>query len=162
MFATNICFLPLWKLIPSICEKNKVPNIFALIFTVIGSLLAWFVSAFVLGGLEVLLSKLFVPVWLYSILVMAACVYIGASLCTRIPPPTEKHQEKCCMKIARSVTITLCVIGSCVVSSLGPLLFNFFSGVPAIFSSSIVSVSFAQVALLPTGDVGPMILGGCS
>lgn len=162
MFATNICFLPLWKLIPSFCQKKKVLGFFALPFTVIGSLLAWFVSAFILGGLEVLLSKILFPVWLYSILVMAACVYIGASLCTRIPPPTEKHQEKCCMKIARSITITLCVIGSCVVSSLGPLIFDFFSGFPAIFSSSIVSVSFAQVALLPTGDIGPMILGGCS
>ncbi|KAK8802284.1 hypothetical protein WA588_005255 [Blastocystis sp. NMH] len=162
VFATNICFLPLWKLIPSFCQKKKVLGFFTLPFTVIGSLLAWFVSAFILGGLEVLLSKILFPVWLYSILVMAACVYIGASLCTRIPPPTEKHQEKCCMKIARSITITLCVIGSCVVSSLGPLIFDFFSGFPAIFSSSIVSVSFAQVALLPTGDIGPMILGGCS
>ena len=111
MFATNICFLPLWKLIPSFCQKKKVLGFFTLPFTVIGSLLAWFVSAFILGGLEVLLSKILFPVWLYSILVMAACVYIGASLCTRIPPPTEKHQEKCCMKIARSITITLCVIG---------------------------------------------------
>lgn len=37
-----------------------------------------------------------------------------------------------------------------------------FSGFPAIFSTTMVSVSLAQGASVSTGAVGPMIIGGCA
>ena len=162
VFATNVCFLPMWKIIPKYCDKKKLPGLLTMILTMIGALLAWFVAVFILGYLQVILNKIYIHIWLYSIILMACCVYIGVFLCTIIPPPSEKHKEKCCMKAVRSITVTLCVVGSCIIGFVGPLFFeDFFGSFPSIFSTSIVSVSFAQIALLPTGDVGPMILGGC-
>lgn len=153
----------MWKLVPKYCDKKKMPWLFTMVLTVICALVSWFVAAFVLGLVQVMLSKIHIQIWFFSILVMIGCVYIGVVLCTVIPPPSEKHKEKCCMKLVRSITVTICVVGSCLISFVGPIFFeDFFAMFPSIFSTSIVSVSFAQIALLPTGDIGPMILGGCS
>lgn len=161
----------MWKIIPRFFSENRLVKCCAILFswklpvvvTIISSIIAWLFGVIVLGYFQVLFANMHIPVGFYSIFIMTLCAYIGVSRCVRIPPPEEEHKENCCMKIFRSITVILITIMGCIVSALRPnLLGNILPGFPNVFSSSILSVSFAQVALLPTGDLGPMILGGCS
>ena len=161
----------MWKIIPKFFSENRIMKCCSfliswklpVLITIIGSVLAWILCVILLGYLQVIFSKMHIAVGFYSILIMGICAYFGVSRCVSVPPPEEEHNENCCMKIFRSITVIFITIMGCIISALKPnLLGNLLPGFPNIFTSSIISVSFAQVALLPTGDLGPMILGGCS
>ena len=95
---------------------------------------------------------------------MFICVVVGVFLCWSLPPtPKGKNHVKWYIHIIRGLAAFLCICCTSILNSSGLGLFaGAFSGFPAIFSTSIVSVSLAQGASVSTGAVGPMIIGGCA
>ena len=163
IFATNLFFLPVWKILPGKLEK-RMKNVPLTFFTLLISLITWFVSAIFMTWLETVVSTLGVPIWLFSLIVMFICVVVGVFLCWSLPPtPKGKNHVKWYIHIIRGLAAFLCICCTSILNSSGLGLFaGAFSGFPAIFSTSIVSVSLAQGASVSTGAVGPMIIGGCA
>ena len=103
-------------------------------------------------------------IWTFSIIIMLICVVVGFMLCWSLAPtPKGHHKVEWYTHLLRGLTAALCICVTSWLSSSGLGLFaGAFSGFPAIFSTSIVSVSLAQGASVSTGAVGPMIIGGCA
>lgn len=163
ILATNLFFLPVWKIIPGKLEK-RMKNVPLTLFTLLVSLIAWFVSALFMTWLETVSSEAGFPIWLFSIIVMLVCVVVGTILCWSLPPtPKGKNRVKWYIHCIRGMAAFLCICCTSLLNSSGWDIFaGAFSGFPAIFSTSIVSVSLAQGASVSTGAVGPMIIGGCA
>ena len=163
IFATNLFFLPVWKILPGKLEK-RMKNVPLTFFTLLISLITWFVSAIFMTWLETVVSTLGVPIWLFSLIVMFICVIVGVFLRWSLPPtPKGENHVKSYIHIIRGLAAFLCICCTSILNSSGLGLFaGAFSGFPAIFSTSIVSVSLAQGASVSTGAVGPMIIGGCA
>lgn len=163
IFATNLFFLPVWKILPAKLEK-RMKNVTLTLFTLFISLVAWFVSAVFMTWLETVVSNAGIPIWAFSIVVMLICVVVGTILCWSLPPtPKGKNHVKWYIHCIRGLAAFLCICCTSLLNSSGLGLFaGAFSGFPAIFSTSIVSVSLAQGASVSTGAVGPMIIGGCA
>ena len=95
---------------------------------------------------------------------MIVCAVAGFVLCWSLPPtPKGKNHVAWYTHCLRGLTSAICIIITNFLTSSGWGLFaGAFAGFPAIFSTSIVSVSLAQGAAVSTGAVGPMIIGGCA
>ena len=163
ILATNLIFLPIWKILP-MKMRRRYSNVVVTWLTLLVSLVAWFVAAFIVTWLESYTSQLGIPLWVYSICIMLICVFVGIILCWSLPPtPKGKNKVSVATHLLRGLACMCCIFVSRWLSSSGLGMFaGAFSGFPAIFSTSIVSVSLAQGASVATGAVGPMIIGGCA
>ena len=132
--------------------------------TLVVSIIAWFIAAVFVSWLEEVTAKIGMKIWTFSIIVMLICAVVGFILCWSLAPtPKGNHKVKWYTHLLRGLTAALCICVTSWLSSSGLGLFaGAFSGFPAIFSTSIVSVSLAQGASVSTGAVGPMIIGGCA
>ena len=144
--------------------RRRYSNVVVTWLTLLVSLVAWFVAAFIVTWLESYTSQLGIPLWVYSICIMLICVFVGIILCWSLPPtPKGKNKVSVATHLLRGLACMCCIFVSSWLSSSGLGMFaGAFSGFPAIFSTSIVSVSLAQGASVATGAVGPMIIGGCA
>lgn len=163
IIATNLVFLPVWKILPSRLEK-RMKNSTVVFYTLVVSLVMWFVAAILVTWIHELTAKQGMQLWAFSLIVMAICVVVGIVLCWRLPPtPKGTHRVHWYTHILRGLAAAICICISSLLSSSGLGLFaGAFSGFPAIFSTTMVSVSLAQGASVSTGAVGPMIIGGCA
>ena len=163
IFATNLFFLPVWKIVPKKLEK-RMKNVPITLLTLVLSLIAWFVSAIFMTWLEGIINQRGIPILAFSFIVMLICVVVGFVLCWSLPPtPKGKNPVKWYIHVIRGMAAFLCICCTSLLNSSGLGIFaGAFSGFPAIFSTSIVSVSLAQGAAVSTGAVGPMIIGGCA
>ena len=153
----------MWKILPSKLEK-RFSNTAVTFITLLISLVIWFLAAFLVTWLETVVSGIGVHIWLFSLVIMLICMVVGFMLCWGLPPtPKGTKRVKWYIHLLRGFAAMFCIFVSNWLSSSGLGLFaGAFSGFPAIFSTSIVSVSLEQGASVSTGAVGPMIIGGCA
>ena len=163
IIATNLIFLPVWKILPPRLEK-RMKNTTVVFYTHIVSLIMWFIAAVIVTWIHEITARQGMQLWIFSLIVMVVCAVVGTVLCWRLPP-TPKGTQKVhwYTHIYRGLAAAFCICISSWLSSSGLGLFaGAFSGFPAIFSTTMVSVSLAQGASVSTGAVGPMIIGGCA
>ena len=144
--------------------EKRFSNTAVTFITLFISFVVWFAAALLTTWLETVVSARGVHIWLFSLIIMVGCAGGGARLCWALPPtPKGTKRVEWYIHCLRGLAAMFCIFISNWLSSSGLGLFaGAFSGFPAIFSTSIVSVSLTQGASVSTGAVGPMIIGGCA
>lgn len=68
IIATNLVFLPVWKILPSRLEK-RMKNSTVVFYTLVVSLVMWFVAAILVTWIHELTAKQGMQLWAFSLLV---------------------------------------------------------------------------------------------
>lgn len=163
VFATNVCFMPVWKVLPPRLPKKWSTGLSVLVSTIV-SLMVWLVAALIIIFLQSALEKVGLSMFVYTlILVILTCV-IGGYLCWNLPPtPAGKNVVKWYIHMARGLVAGAAIFASGILGQTDAgIAAGAVSTFPAIFLTTMVSVSLAQGADVSTGAIGPMILGGAS
>lgn len=163
VFATNVCFMPIWKIVPPKLPK-KWSNGLSVLVTSVVSLLVWFVAAILLTLLQQAVSHWGISMYIFGLIVVVVTVAIGACLCWRLPPtPAGKNKVKWYVNAIRGIVAAVAIFVSGLLSQSGAgIAAGAASTFPAIFLTTMVSVSLAQGADVSTGAIGPLLLGGVS
>lgn len=163
MFATDVLFMPTWKVIPKRLPK-KWSNGMKIFVTLVISIMFWFIGAFLVTMLQEYLTGLGVSMWAFGIGVIVVTAIIGAWLCWSLPPtPAGKNKVKWYTHLTRGFAASICIFISGVLSQSGAgKIAGIMTTFPAIFATTMVSVSLAQGADVSTGAIGPLIMGGMS
>jgi hypothetical protein len=162
-FGTCVLFMPIWKVLPPKLPK-KWPN-GGRVFSTLGvSLVVWFVGAFLLVYLHNVLSKVGVSMYSFAICLALITSIFGAFLCWTLPPtPAGKNKVKWYIHLCRGLAAATAIFISGILSQTGAAsIAGVVTNFPAIFATTMVSVSLAQGADVSTGAIGPLILGGIS
>lgn len=163
IFSTNVCFMPVWKVLPPRLPK-KWPNGLSVLVSSIVSLLVWFVAAILIILIQQALEAIGLNNLIYTFILLILTCFIGGYLCWDLPPtPAGKNVVKWYIHLARGVVAGTAIFVSGVLSQTDAgIAAGAASTFPAIFLTTMVSVSLAQGADVSTGAIGPMILGGAS
>ena len=163
VFATNVCFMPIWKVLPPRLPKKWSNGLSVLVSTIV-SLMVWFVAAIVVILIQQVLEKVGISMLVYTLILVILTCLIGGYLCWNLPPtPAGKNPVKWYIHIARGVVAAAAIFVSGVLSQTDAgIAAGAASTFPAIFLTTMVSVSLAQGADVSTGAIGPLILGGAS
>ena len=99
-------------------------------------------------------------VFCFALLLFTVCC--GVALCWRLPPtPAGKNKVKWYVHLARGFVASLAIFASGVLSQSGSgVAAGAVSTFPAMFITTMVSVSLAQGTDVSTGAIGPLLLGG--
>ena len=161
MFCTNILFMPTWKIFPPYFPK-KWSNGMSVTVMLILSLIVWFVSAIVLTLFQQWMATFGVSMFTFCCCLLVFTVLCGVALCWRLPPtPAGKNKVKWYVHFLRGLVASLAIFVSGVLSQTGSgVAAGAISTFPAMFITTIVSVSIAQGADVSTGAIGPLLLGG--
>lgn len=156
----NAGYLLLWRLLPPLIPtaSHRLPLV------LVGSLLGWLTGAVlvVLGASFWIQAK--APLLPVALLTTLALVVLGLRACLRPwPAPKGSRRVGPLTLLARGALAALAVGGSVLIASTGqPLLAGLASVFPAIFTTTMVSLWISQGEAVPTGAVGPMMLGSAS
>lgn len=135
IIATNLVFLPVWKILPSRLEK-RMKNSTVVFYTLVVSLVMWFVAAILVTWIHELTAKQGMQLWAFSLIVMAICVVVGIVLCWRLPPtPKGTHKVHWYTHILRGLAAAICICISSLLSSSG---LGLFAGAFLVFLQSSV------------------------
>ena len=161
MFCTNILFMPTWKYLPPYFPKQWSNGISVTVMTLV-SLVIWFVSVVVVTLFQQWLSSFGVTMFVFCFALLLFTVCCGMALCWRLPPtPAGKNKVKWYVHLARGFVASLAIFASGVLSQSGSgVAAGAVSTFPAMFITTMVSVSLAQGADVSTGAIGPLLLGG--
>ena len=161
MFCTNILFMPTWKYLPPYFPKQWSNGISVTVMTLV-SLVIWFVSVVVVTLFQQWLSSFGVTMFVFCFALLLFTVCCGVALCWRLPPtPAGKNKVKWYVHLARGFVASLAIFASGVMSQSGSgVAAGAVSTFPAMFITTMVSVSLAQGADVSTGAIGPLLLGG--
>ena len=161
MFCTNILFMPTWKYLPPYFPKQWSNGISVTVMTLV-SLVIWFVSVVVVTLFQQWLSSFGVTMFVFCFALLFFTVCCGVALCWRLPPtPAGKNKVKWYVHLARGFVASLAIFASGVLSQSGSgVAAGAVSTFPAMFITTMVSVSLAQGADVSTGAIGPLLLGG--
>lgn len=161
MFCTNILFMPTWKYLPPYFPKQWSNGISVTVMTLV-SLVIWFVSVVVVTLFQQWLSSFGVTMFVFCFALLLFTVLCGVALCWHLPPtPAGKNKVKWYVHLARGFVASLAIFASGVLSQSGSgVAAGAVSTFPAMFITTMVSVSLAQGADVSTGAIGPLLLGG--
>lgn len=161
MFCTNILFMPTWKYLPPYFPKQWSNGISVTVMTLV-SLVIWFVSVVAVTLFQQWLSSFGVTMFAFCFALLLFTVCCGVALCWRLPPtPAGKNKVKWYVHLARGFVASLAIFASGVLSQSGSgVAAGAVSTFPAMFITTMVSVSLAQGADVSTGAIGPLLLGG--
>ena len=161
MFCTNILFMPTWKLFPPYFPKKWSNGMVVFVMTIL-SLLVWFVSAIALALLQQWMFSLGVSMFAFCFCLLLLSVVCGAALCWHLPPaPAGKNKVKWYVHFLRGFVASLAILASGILSQTGSgVAAGAVSTFPAMFITTMVSVSLSQGADVSTGAIGPLLLGG--
>ena len=161
MFCTNILFMPTWKLFPPYFPKKWSNGMVVFVMTIL-SLLVWFVSAIALALLQQWMASLGVSMFAFCFCLLLLSVVCGAALCWHLPPaPAGKNKVKWYVHFLRGFVASLAILASGILSQTGSgVAAGAVSTFPAMFITTMVSVSLSQGADVSTGAIGPLLLGG--
>lgn len=163
MLATDILFMPCWKVIPPKLPK-KWSNGLKVLVTSLISLLVWFIGTVVMILLKTGAAKVGLNIWVFGLLIMLVCGTCGVCLCWTLPPtPAGKNKVKLHIHLMRGLAAAIAIFVSGILSQTGlGIIAGAMVTFPAIFLTTMVSVSLAQGADVSTGAIGPMLFGGMS
>lgn len=153
----NAVFLWLWRIIPPIIpDWSFGKRLFSI--TVI-NLSVWFTGA----ALLVALFTMFNPLIIGCVALITGIVFGLWATMEYHPAPTGENEVGILMLAVRGIAAA-CAIGIAVWFSQhgSPLLAGIASVFPAIFLTSMVALWISQGEDVPSGAVGPMMLGGMS
>ena len=161
MFCTNILFMPTWKYLPPYFPKQWSNGISVTVMTLV-SLVIWFVSVVVVTLFQQWLSSFGVTMFAFCFALLLFTVLCGVALCWHLPPtPAGKNKVKWYVHLARGFVASLAIFASGVLSQSGSgVAAGAVSTFPAMFITTMVSVSLAQGTDVSTGAIGPLLLGG--
>lgn len=156
----NALYLHLWRWLPP-----RLPPGPGRLLRVLGLALA----AWMLGALLVVSVGAFVQAAGLPLLPLAggtalALLLLGLWACRALPPaPRGLRPVGWGVLLARGLLAALAVGGAVLIARDGhPLLAGLASVFPAIFTTTMVSLWLSQGEAVPTGAVGPMMLGSAS
>ena len=163
VFATNVCFMPIWKVLPPRLPKKWSNGLSVLVSTIV-SLLVWFVAAMIVLLIQRALAMIGMTMLFYTLILVILTCLIGGYLCWNLPPtPAGKNPVKWYIHVARGLVAGAAIFVSGILSQTDAgIAAGAASTFPSIFLTTMVSVSLAQGADVSTGAIGPMILGGAS
>ena len=166
----NACFLYSWRVGPPIVKNRSqewyvdktVPVWVSLGWMVVFSLGVWSIGAFMLVLLLRQLSSAVLPY--ISALSFFSIAFFGWWACRAgVPTPKGTRPVSIPLLLSRGVLAGLAIGYSTWMASLGyPILAGMASVFPAIFLTTMLSVSLAQGQAVQAGAVGPMMLGSSS
>lgn len=112
--------------------------------------------------LEEWVEKLGVSMLAYCLFIMVFAFICTIFLCWTLPPtPGGKNRVRWYVHLARGMTSAVCIFVSGVLSQTGlGVLAGAMATFPAVFCTTIVSVSIAQSPEVITGALGPLIMAG--
>lgn len=156
----NAAYLLLWRLLPPRLPTGS-PR---LPLVLLGALTGWALGAtlVVLGGAAWTAAGWpMLPLALVTTLVM---LILGMRACLRPWPAPRGGQRVGPLVLLARGSLAATAIGAAVlIASTGhPLLAGLASVFPAIFTTTMVSLWLSQGEAVPTGAVGPMMLGSAS
>ena len=158
----NALFLWLWRALPGRLPGRSLGGRLALMTLL--SLAAWFVGAIALTtGLRSVgadLADLRAVGWLAT----GAIVAVGVAACLRVvPAPKGARPVGIGTLLARGLLAGLAIGTAVWISRVGgPLAAGVASVFPAIFVTTMVSLWLSQGQAVPSGAVGPMMLGSAA
>lgn len=163
MFATDVLFMPTWKVVPQRLPKKWSNGLKITATTLIG-IISWCIGAICTILVQELVIKIGVSMWVFGICIIVITATVGVCLCWNLPPtPAGKNKVKLITHLSRGIAAAVFVFISGVLSQIGVgKLAGLMSTFPAIFATTMVSVSLAQGAEVSTGAIGPLIMGGMS
>lgn len=161
MLATDILFMPSWKVIPPRLPK-KWANGLKVFVTTLLSLVVWFVGAVVMVLLQQGAAKIGMSMYAFGACVLLVTISCGVCLSWSLPPtPAGKNKVKWYTHLTRGVAASLAIFVSGYMSQSGiGVAAGAMITFPAIFGTTMVSVSLAQGADVSTGAIGPLMMGG--
>ena len=163
IFATDLLFMPTWKILPPRLPKTWKNGKKVLVTTIV-AIFFWFIGAVFIVSLQSFAKSMGVKMWTFSICTVLVSLLFGICLCWRLPPtPTGKNKVKWYTHLCRGIAAfcTLVVSGTLSQSGLG-VVAGAMATFPALFLTAMVSVSLSQKAEVATGAIGPLILGSIS
>ena len=130
--------------------------------TTLLSLVVWFVGAVVMVLLQQGAAKIGMSMYAFGACVLLVTISCGVCLSWSLPPtPAGKNKVKWYVHLARGFVASLAIFASGVLSQSGSgVAAGAVSTFPAMFITTMVSVSLAQGADVSTGAIGPLLLGG--
>ena len=163
VFATDVLFMPTWKLLPPKMPKTWT-NGKKVLVTIVVSLALWFVGAVAMVLAQTFLKNNGVNMWVFSLSTLLFMILYGVVMCWELPPtPAGKNKVKWYTHLSRGIAafFALMICGILSQSGLG-VAAGAMGTFPALFLTAMVSVSLAQSAEVATGAIGPLILGSIS
>jgi hypothetical protein len=155
----DVLFLYLWRVVPP--RLPAWSSRVRLVATAAIALAVWGASAAALVATLTRLQACGVPLAIVGALTLAAMLVVGVAACLRPrPAPRGSRRVGPATLLARgllaagaiAVSVWLVAVG-------GPLAAGVASVFPAIFLTTMVSLWLAQGEAVPSGAVGPMMLG---
>jgi hypothetical protein len=157
--VVNAIFLYSWRIIP---PQLPISGLHRKLFSMAAiSLLIWACCAMVMvKGMEVFPERMF---WV-ALTATLSIILFGLWACHGNPPaPKGIHRVSVLMLLCRGVFAALAIGFSVWIAGLGvPLLAGMAAVFPAIFITTMLSVSLSQGEAVQAGAVGPMMLGSAS
>ena len=163
ILATDIMFMPTWKILPPKLPKNWRNGYKVIVTTVVG-LVLWFICAVATILVQSFLKTKGVSMWAISVTIVLFCAIFGACLCWNLPPtPAGKNKVKWYVHLCRGLA-AFCALFICgIMSQMGlGVVAGAMGSFPAVFLTTMVSVSLSQSADVATGAIGPLIMGSIS
>ena len=163
ILGTDLVFLPTWRILPPKLPKNW-RNGYKIIVTTIVSTLLWFICAVATILVQSFLKTKGVSMWVISVTIVVFCILFGVCLCWSLPPtPAGKNKVKWYVHLCRGLA-AFCALFICgIMSQMGlGVVAGAMGSFPAVFLTTMVSVSLSQSADVATGAIGPLIMGSIS
>ena len=161
MFGTCILFMPCWKVVPPLLPR-KWTNGARIVASVVISLVVWFTGAMVLILLQGVFNSMGLSTITYGILIMVVSVICGVCFCWYLPPtPAGKNKVKWYIYLARGFMASCSIFISGILSQTSSgAAAGAMSTFPAMFLTTMVSVSISQGPEVAVGAIGPLMMGG--
>lgn len=158
----NAAFLYLWRVVPEHLPQGSLPKRLATTLTV--TLFAWALGAALLTGGLVAARSMGWPLLPTAIALTLVTLLVGALACRNRPPaPRGSRSVKALVLLSRGGLAAVAIGTAVLLSKSGvPLLAGMAAVFPAIFLTTMVSLWLAQGEAVPSGAVGPMMLGSAS
>lgn len=159
----NAAFLGTWLFLP-----RKLPASWSTgrkVAALVGaSLVVWFLGALTIVSLNRNKDERNIDnIVLWGYVCMALQAAIGLAACfTPLPAPKGTNKVGIATLVARGAAAAAAVFASVLVSAVDDFAAGVASCFPAIFMTSMVSLWLAQGSGVPSGAIGPLILGSVS
>ena len=157
----NAGFLYVWRVLPSHVPGSFGARLTTMIAVSLGCWVA--MAAAAVGSLEAARAR-GVDVWAVGALAMLITVVFGGwAVAQQVPAPRGGAKVPWWSLVARGGLAALAIATAAVLAAVGgELLAALASVFPAIFLTAMVSLWWAQGEAVPSGAVGPMMLGSAS
>ncbi|MBX2798523.1 MAG: hypothetical protein KTR31_12655 [Myxococcales bacterium] len=158
----NACFLYLWRVLPPHLPTGTLSVTLAWMVGV--SLAGWALLSLAATAVVSGASAVGVPVLALGALALALNLAVGAAAClATVPAPKGDNPVTLPTLVARgSLAASAIVVATVLAASGAGFLSGLASVFPAIFLTTMVALWWSQGAAVPSGAVGPMMLGGAS